>query len=88
METGYRHVVKDSDILSGEPIVRGTRVPVRAIVETWRMGVSVEEIGAHFPHLTQAQIFEALAYFSENQNEILGHIARNEVPDADETSES
>ena len=77
IETGYRHVVKDPDILSGEPIVRRTRVPVRAIVETWRMGVSAEEITTHFPHLTQAQIFEALAYFSDHQDEILGHIARN-----------
>lgn len=77
IEIGYRHIVKDPEILSGEPIVRGTRVPVRAIVETWRMGVSAEEITTHFPHLTQAQVFEALAYFSDHQDEILGHIARN-----------
>ena len=76
-ETGYRHIVRDPDILGGEPIVRGTRVPVRAIVETWRMGVGAEEIQAHFPHLTQAQVSEALAYFSDNQDEILEHIARN-----------
>lgn len=76
-ETGYRHIVRDPDILGGEPIVRGTRVPVRAIVETWRMGVGAEEIQAHFPHLTQAQVFEALAYFSDIQDEILEHIARN-----------
>ncbi len=84
IETGYRHVVKDPAILSGEPIVRGTRVPVRAIVETWRMGVSAEEIPTHFPHLTQAQVFEALAYFSDHQEEILGHIERNRFDEADE----
>ncbi len=77
LETGYRHIVKDSAILSGEPVVRGTRVPVRAIVETWRMGVSAEEITSHFPHLTQGQVFDALAYFSDHQDEILGHIERN-----------
>ena len=77
IETGYRHIIRDPEILGGEPIVRGTRVPVRAIVETWRMGVGAEEITAHFPHLTQAQVFEALAYFSDHQEEILEHVARN-----------
>jgi len=76
-ETGYRHIVRDPEILGGEPIVRGTRVPVRAIVETWRMGVGAEEITTHFPHLSQGQVFEALAYFSDNQDEILESIARN-----------
>jgi uncharacterized protein (DUF433 family) len=77
IETGNRHIVRDPDILGGEPIVRGTRVPVRAIAETWRTGVGAEEIQAHFPHLTQAQVFQALAYFSDNRDEILEHIARN-----------
>lgn len=79
-ETGYRHIVRDPQVLSGEPIVRGTRVPVRAIVETWRMGVPVEEIHVHFPHLSAGQIFDALGYFSDHQDEILGHIERNRIP--------
>jgi uncharacterized protein (DUF433 family) len=79
-ETGYRHVVRDAGILSGEPIVRGTRIPVRAIVETWRMGVAAEEIRTHFPHLSPAQIFDALAYFDDHQDEILAHIDRNREP--------
>ena len=80
-ETGYRHIVRDPAILGGEPIIRGTRVPVRAVVETWRMGVPVEEIRTHFPALTQAQVFEALAYFHENKDEVLGLIDENRVTD-------
>jgi uncharacterized protein (DUF433 family) len=79
-ETGYRHIVRDPEILSGEPVVRGTRVPVRAIVETWRMGVPVEEIQSHFPHLSLGQVFDALGYFSDHQDEILDHIERNRIP--------
>ena len=30
--TEHRYIVRDDDILSGEPIVVGTRVPVRAVV--------------------------------------------------------
>ena len=59
--TEHCYIVKDSDILSGEPIIRGTRTPVRAIIETWRLGVSPEEMPKGLPHLTLAQIFDALS---------------------------
>lgn len=75
------HVVTDDAILSGEPIISGTRTPVRAIVELWRGGVLPEEIPAHLPHLNMAQIFDALSYYSENQDEINSYIERNRIPD-------
>jgi hypothetical protein len=40
--TAYRYIVTDDRILSGEPIIGGTRTPVRAIVELWRQGVTPE----------------------------------------------
>jgi uncharacterized protein (DUF433 family) len=73
--------VRDDAILSGEPIVKGTRTPVRAVVETRRMGVVAEEIVTHMPHLTLAQVFDALSYFADHQEEIMGYIERNYVPD-------
>jgi len=42
------------------------RTPVRAIVEIWRMGTPPEEITTHLPHLTLAQIFDALSYFADH----------------------
>jgi uncharacterized protein (DUF433 family) len=42
--------------------VVGTRTPVRAVVELWRLGVAPEEIPSHLPHLTLAQVFDALSY--------------------------
>jgi uncharacterized protein (DUF433 family) len=78
-ETGHPHIVSDSDILSGEPIIRGTRTPVRAIVELWRSGVPAEEIPAHLPHLSVGQVFAALGYFSDHPDIILQHIEQNRV---------
>ena len=75
------YVVRDDRILGGEPIIRGTRTPVRAVVENWRMGIPVEEIPQHLPHLTMAQIFDALSYFSDHMEEIQGYIEVNRVPD-------
>lgn len=31
--TEHCYIVKDNEILGGEPIIKGTRTPVRAIVE-------------------------------------------------------
>ena len=79
--TEHLYIVKDERILSDEPIIKGTRTPVRAIVELWRMGVAPEEVMRHLPHLTQAQVFDALSYYSDHQDEINQHIERNRVPD-------
>ena len=65
--TEHCHIVKDDQILSGEPIIKGTRTPVRAIVEIWRLGVSPEEIPNRLPHLTLAQVFDALSYRSSEK---------------------
>lgn len=79
--TGHRYIAKNDQILSGEPIISGTRTPVRAIVELWRMGILPEEIPTRLPHLTAAQVFDALSYFSDHQEEVNGYIQRNRVPD-------
>lgn len=79
--TEYLYIVRDDEILHGEPIIRGTRTPVRAIVETWRMGVAPEEIPKGMPHLTLGQVFGALTYYSDRQDEINQYIERNRIPD-------
>ena len=80
--TGHPYIVNNDQILGGEPIVSGTRTPVRAIVETWRRGVAAEEIPNALPHLTLAQVSDALSYYSGHQDEINAHIERNRIPDS------
>jgi uncharacterized protein (DUF433 family) len=77
----HRYVVTDDRILGGEPIIEGTRTPVRAIVELWCQGILPETIPHHLPHLTPAQVFDALSYYSDHQSEINAHIERNRIPD-------
>lgn len=76
-----RYITSDEKILSGEPIIKGTRTSVRAIVEMWRMGSSPEEIVQGLPHLTLAQVFDALSYYSDNQEEVNRYIERNRMPE-------
>jgi uncharacterized protein (DUF433 family) len=79
--TEHRYIVINSEILNGEPIIVNTRTPVRAIVEMWRNGTTPEEISSGLPHLTLAQVFDALSYFSDNQEEINNYIQLNRIAD-------
>lgn len=67
-------------ILSGEPVIKGTRTPVRAIVERWKFGEAAEEIARNLPHLRLAQIFDALGYYDDHREEIDKYIELNRVP--------
>ena len=80
--TEHFYIVRNAQILAGEPIIRDTRTPVRAIVELWRLGVAPEEIPTRLPHLTMAQVFAALSYYSDHQTEIHGYIERNRIPES------
>ncbi|HZL36988.1 MAG TPA: DUF433 domain-containing protein [Tepidisphaeraceae bacterium] len=79
--TANRYIVREDAILRGEPIIISTRTPVRAIVELWRLGATPEMIPGSLPHLTLAQVFDALSYYSDHQEEINGYIERNRVPE-------
>ena len=67
--------------MGGEPIIKDTRTPVRAIVEIWRLGTLPEDIPNHLPHLSLGQVFDALSYYSDHQKEIQKYIEENRVPD-------
>ena len=81
VQTEHPHIVKDERILSGEPIIKGTRTPVRAVFENWRLGYAPEEIPIGLPHLTLAAVFDALSYYCDHKDEINGYIERNRVPE-------
>ena len=78
--TSHRYITRVEGILSGEPIIAGTRTPVRAIVEHWKFGDSPETIVRKLPHLRLAQVFDALSYYDDHRDEIEQAIARNRVP--------
>ncbi|MBE0426215.1 MAG: DUF433 domain-containing protein [Nitrospirae bacterium] len=77
--TEHPYIVRNKELLGGEPVVKGTRTPVRAIVECWKFGASPEEIMENLPHLTLSQIFDALSYYADHREEIEKYIAENTV---------
>ena len=79
--TEHPHIIREDGILSGEPIIRGTRTPVRAIVELTRLGKAPPEILQSLSYLTYSQVYDALSYYHDHPEEIEDYIARNDVPD-------
>jgi uncharacterized protein (DUF433 family) len=68
--TEHPHVVKVQGVGSGEPIILGTRIMVRTIIEHYQLGNSIEEILWDFPQLSSAQVHDALSYYHDHQTEM------------------
>ena len=67
---GYPRIVRRPAVSGGEPIIRGTRISVCHIIERIQTGQSVEDILAALPHLTVAQVYDALSYYHDHQAEM------------------
>ncbi|PKO22743.1 MAG: hypothetical protein CVU38_07890 [Chloroflexi bacterium HGW-Chloroflexi-1] len=64
------YITRHPGISGGEPIIRGTRITVQRIVELVKAGESVQDILDALPHLTAAQVHDALSYYYDHQAEI------------------
>ncbi|MBI4715077.1 MAG: DUF433 domain-containing protein [Nitrospirae bacterium] len=74
----HPHISTNPKICGGSPAIAGTRFPVRSVViYILRHGLTPEELIARFPHLTLAQVHDALAYYYDNREEIEKDIAAN-----------
>lgn len=80
VKTLSRYVIHNPEILSGEPVIVGTRTSVRTMIGLWHLGIMPEEILSHLPHLTLAQVFDALSFYLDHQSEINQYIEQNQVP--------
>jgi uncharacterized protein (DUF433 family) len=67
--------VRDPSIQGGEPTIRGYRTTVRSIVLAAREWGTVEGIVADFPHLSPADVADALAFYEQHRDEIDAAIA-------------
>jgi len=68
--TSYRWITRRRGVCGGQPIIRGTRLPVRTLIACYKQGMSLEEILESFPGISPAQFHEAFAYYYDHQDEI------------------
>ena len=66
MENGHvlnKIVLRDGDLMRGEPIFRGTRVPVVTLVDYLEGGYSIQDFREGFLGATKEQVQAALQIF-------------------------
>lgn len=71
-------VVSDQSVMSGRPVVRGTRVPAETIVAYLRAGHTAQEIFEDYPSLPIDGIDAVIAWADQN----LGPDWREAEPDS------
>ncbi len=84
-EVRYPHILRDSRISGGQPIVEGTRIPVATLVVAHRHGMEFDEILLQYPSLTAEGLHAALLYYLDHRDEVeaLVESARKAPPGAE-----
>jgi uncharacterized protein (DUF433 family) len=59
------HIIIDSEILAGKPVIKGTRLSVEFIVGLLAQGWSEADILQNYPGLTEEDILACLSYARE-----------------------
>lgn len=68
VETKYQHIILNEEKV---PIVIGTKMKViELILDKIAYGWSPDELQYQHPHLTLGQIYSALAYYADHQEEL------------------
>jgi len=57
-----KRIVINPKIMVGKPIIKGTRIPVDAIIKRIADGMTIKEILADYPNLTKEDVKAALRY--------------------------
>ncbi len=73
------HIVSDPQVQGGEPVVAGTRIPVRAVVVAWREYHDVPTLLQAFPRLDEVTLAEALSYYEAHREQIDESIAAQQT---------
>ncbi len=74
VETRYEHIILDQDNI---PIIAGTTTKViELVLDSRAYGWSPEELHFQHPYLTLGQVYSALAYYWDHQEELDQDIER------------
>jgi len=85
----HPHVVVDTAVDDGTPMIEGSRVPVHRLFAWHRQGTTVESLLRRYPQLGPAKVFDALAFAYDNQELMVmtliaerDRVAKSQAPQA------
>ncbi|HQZ38332.1 MAG TPA: DUF433 domain-containing protein [Vicinamibacterales bacterium] len=67
----HDRIVRDPQIVGGEPVLKGTRVTLRTVLASVAEGATIAEILADFPTLTDEDVRAAIAFAATSAQEDL-----------------
>jgi uncharacterized protein (DUF433 family) len=62
----FQRISIDPEIMGGVPCVRGTRIPVPMLVRMVAGGMTIGDIVAEYPQLSEEDVAEALRFAAAN----------------------
>ena len=65
MSSRFREIVSDPEILGGTPVLRGTRVPIRALFDYLEGNHPLAEFLEDFPSVSESQALAVLVHARE-----------------------
>lgn len=78
VKTEHPHIVRVEGVCGGDPVIKGTRIPVWVIAGWLKQGYSLQSIKDEiYPHLSLAQLHDAASYYYDHQDEIEAQLQAN-----------
>src|SRR5262249_19292286 len=75
-KTKHPYITLKKEVCGGKPVITGTRIKVSHVAIYYeKMSYTPDDIVQAHPHLTLAQVHDALSYYYENLQEIDRQIA-------------
>ena len=59
------HITTDEGVLTGKPIIKGTRISVELVLDNFASGWDFRDVLEAYPHLTRNQVQAALSFAAE-----------------------
>ncbi len=79
IDTDHPLIIRIETLHGGEPVTRYSRISVRILVGCIKLGQTQAEIQEGYPHLSVAELCDALSYYIRHQAEIDGYLAADEA---------
>ena len=81
-QTRHPYIAHRVGVQGGEPAIRGTRIPVRTVVQyVLHQGIAPEVLEKEFPRLSLAAIYDALSFYYDHRP-LLDKLIRHQVEGA------
>ncbi len=63
-------IASGKDVMSGEPVFRGTKVPVSNLFDNLESGISLDGFLENFPSVKREQAIQVLEYFKKSLSQL------------------